>query len=537
MAEYDLILRDGCIYDGSGQAPYPGEIGVNAGRIAAIAPRLEGAGRVELRCEGLAVAPGFINLHSWAATDLLSDGRALSDVLQGVTLEVFGESWSEGPLSPEMKAYIQSLYGLPAIPWTTLSDFLALLEQGVGVSVNVASFVGVDNLRYHTVGQDSRPASADELARMVALLEQEMRAGAMGVGAALIYVPGLYFQTHELRALAQAAFQYGGAYISHIRSEGNRFDEALEEFLQICAGGRGLLYHFKVQGEKNWGKLPGGLARLAEAPRAGTEIGACVYPYTAGMTGLSSVLPPWARAGGQAAMLQTIANPDNRARLLAEMAADQDEWENLYVLAGGAANVRVVDLKSAPLVAYNGLTLAEIAARLGLAPEAALLELMLREQGDPSGIFFHASEDNLRTILQQPWVCLGSDIGAMATGVNKLTHPRAFGTFARFLGHYVRDEGLLPLAEAVRRLTALPARLLGIDGTRGHLRPGYAADIAVFDPAAVRDNATYAAPLQYAAGVRHVVVNGQVVVENGAHSGAKPGRFVRGPGCPAERPG
>lgn len=530
MAEYDLILRNCLLYDGSGRKPGHEEIGIKNGLLLDIAQKLDGTTQREIDCREMAVAPGFINLHSWAATDLLADGRAMSDILQGVTLEVFGESWSEGPLSPPMKEYIKGLYGIPEIPWTTLSDFLGMLEMNVGVSVNVASYVGVDNLRYHTVGMDNRPATGEELTQMVALLEKEMLGGAMGVGSALIYVPGMYFQTHELRTLAQAAFRNGGAYISHIRSEGNKFEDALEEFLTICKGGRGILYHFKVQGEKNWHKLDPGLQRIAAAQGAGTEVGACVYPYIGGMTSLSNVLPPWARAGGQADILAVLAKPENRERLVAEMALDQDEWENLYVLAGGATGTRVLDLKSEAYLRFNGATLAEIASHMNRRPEEAILELILAEKGAPSAIFFHGNEENLQKILQQPYTCLGSDIGSFSTETNKITHPRAFGTFARFLGHTCRDQGLLPLEEGIRRITSLPAGLLGIGGQRGHLLPGYAADIVVFDPVKIIDHATYEAPLQYAEGVKHVLVNGQLVVEDGMQTGARPGKFVRGPG-------
>jgi N-acyl-D-amino-acid deacylase len=530
MANLDLILRKGLVVDGSGNTPYPGEIGIRGNRIEVIAGKIEGTSAREIDCAGMVVSPGFINLHSWAAQDLLSDGRAISDVLQGVTLEVFGESWSEGPLSPEMKEYIKGIYGIPEIPWTTLSEFLTFLEKYVGVSVNVGSYVGVDNLRYHTVGMASRAASPDELGQMVEMLETEMRAGAMGVGSALIYVPGMYFQTHELRALAQAAFRHNGAYISHIRSEGNRFDEALEEFLTICEGGKGIFYHFKLQGEKNWHKLEAGLHRIEQARSCGTQVGACVYPYIAGMTSLSNVLPPWAREGGKAQILQTIANAGNRARLVTEMALDQDEWENLYMLAGGARGTRIVDLKSEAFARFNGALLSEIAAQLGESPEDTILQVIQAEKGDPSAIFFNGSEENLQKILTQPWVCLGSDIGSFPIENNKITHPRAFGTFARFLGHYCRDLGLLSLAEGIRRITSLPASLLGIDGQRGWLRPGYAADIAIFDVNSIQDRATYEQPLQYATGVQYVLVNGQVVVENGTHTGAKPGMFVHGPG-------
>jgi N-acyl-D-amino-acid deacylase len=530
-ANYDLILRNGLVMDGSGNAPYYGEIGVRGGRIEALAASIAGTAPRELDCAGMVVSPGFINLHSWAAQDLLADGRAMSDILQGVTTEVFGESWSEGPLSPEMKEYIKGVYGIPEIPWTTLSDFLTLLQKHSGVSVNIASYVGVDNLRYHTVGMSSRPASADELGQMGALLETEMRAGAMGVGTALIYLPGMFFKTHELRTLAEVAFRCGGAYISHIRSEGNQFDQALEEFLTICEGGKGIFYHFKIQGEQNWPKLGPGLKRIEQARQAGTRIGACVYPYIAGMTSLSNVLPPWAREGGQARILETVANLDNRARLIAEMALDQDEWENLYMLAGGANGTRILDLKSEALARYNGASLADISVQLGEGPEETILKLIQVENGDPMAIFHHGSEASLQTILKQPWVCLGSDIGSFSTEDRKITHPRAFGTFARFLGHYCRGLDLLPLEEGVRRITSLPASLLGIDNQRGLLHPGYAADITIFDPNTIQDRATYEAPLQYAAGVHHVLVNGQVVVENGAHTGANPGRFVHGPGC------
>lgn len=530
MRDYDLILRNGLIMDGSGNTPFGGEVAVRGAQIETVAARIDGTAAREIDCTGMVIAPGFINLHSWAARDLLSDGRAMSDVLQGVTLEVFGESWSEGPLSPEMKQYIKGLYGIPEIPWTTLADFLTLLEQHVGVSVNVTSYVGVDNLRYHTVGMDSRLSSPEELGQMAALLEAEMRQGAMGVGSALIYVPGLHFQTRELRTLAKAAFGYGGGYISHIRSEGNQFEQALEEFLTICKGGKGILYHFKLQGEKNWPKLDAGLERIEQARRSGTQVGACIYPYTAGMTSLSNVLPPWAREGGQARLMETIANPENHTRLVTEMALDQDEWENLYMLAGGARGTRILDLKSEAFAHFNGATLAQIAASLAESPEDTILKLIRSEEGDPSAIFFHGSEENLQKILKHPWVCLGSDAGSFASETNKITHPRTFGTFARFLGHHCRDLGLLPLEEGVRRITSLPASLLGIDRQRGWLRPGYAADITVFDPLAIQDQATYDAPLQYARGVQHVLVNGQVVVENGTHNGSRPGRFVRGLG-------
>ena len=550
MTAYDVILKNCTVLDGSGQAPFHAHIGIRDGRIAAIASRLgapdsQPQSRLELDCDGLIVAPGLINLHSWAATDLLADGRAMSDIMQGVTLEVFGESWSEGPLSPQMKAYIREVMH-SEVPWNTLSEFPTLLEQGVGVSVNVASYVGIDNLRYYTVGQDSRPATAEELARMVSLLESEMRAGAMGVGSALIYVPGLFFQTHELRELALAAFRHGGAYISHIRSEGNQFDEALQEFLTICEDGRGILYHFKVNGQRNWGKLPAALERITQAQNAGAQIGACVYPYAAGMTSLSAVLPPWARVGGLPAILQVLSDPLQRPRLLAEMAADQDEWENLYLLSGGATGVKVLDLKSPACVAWNGLMLSEIAEKMELGPEEAILELILAEKGEPMGIFFAASEDNLRAILRKPWVCIGSDVGSIAADESsKITHPRAFGSFARFLSRYCHrfpnfesgsesgdpeTTGLMSLSEGIRRVTSLPAALLGIDQTRGYLRPGYAADIIAFDPATLCDHATYQDPLRYATGIQYVLVNGQIVIDKGIHTGAKPGQFVRGPG-------
>lgn len=534
MADYDIILQNGLIMDGSGNAPYPGEIGIRAGRIEVIATRIDGTAARKLDCAGMIVSPGFINLHSWAAQDFLSDGRAMSDILQGVTMEVFGESWSEGPLSPEMKEYIKGIYGVPHIPWTTLSEFLIMLEKHVGISVNIASFVGVDNLRYHTVGMGSRPASVEELRQMAALLESEMREGAMGVGSALIYLPGMFFQTHELRALAETAFRHGGAYISHIRSEANQFEQALTEFLTICKNGKGIFYHFKIQGEKNWPKLETGLERIEQARKSGTQIGACAYPYTAGMTSLSNVLPPWAREGVQAQLLETIANPDNRDRLITEMALDQDEWENLYVLAGGAKGTRILDLKTETLVQFNGASLEEISAKLGMGPEETILELIRIEKGDPMAIFFHGSEANLQTILKQPWVCLGSDVGSFAAETKRITHPRAFGTFARFLGYYCRDLGLLPLEEGIRRITSLPASLLGIEKHRGLLSPGLAADITVFDPTIIQDRATYEAPLQYAVGVQHVLVNGQVVVENGTHTGVKPGRFVRGHGSSSD---
>jgi N-acyl-D-aspartate/D-glutamate deacylase len=477
---------------------------------------------------GCAVAPGFINMLSWATESLLEDGRAQSDIRQGVTLEVMGEGFSMGPLTDLMKEELvaQSLLGHP-IEWTTLGQFLEHLERR-GVSPNVASFVGSATVREHELGYDDRPPTAAELTRMQQLVAAAMREGAVGLAAALVYAPAFYAATDELIALARPA----DLYITHLRSEGNALFEALEEFLTIVgtAGVRGEIYHLKVAGRANWHKLDAVIERIESEQRDGLELTADMYTYTAGATGLDGAMPPWVQAGGFEAWRSRLTDPDVRARVAAEMAAATDEWENMFELAG-PENVRLLAFKNEELRPLTGKTLAEVAAERGTTPAETAMDLVVEDRTRVEAAYFTMSEDNLRRELALPWVSFCSDSPAPSVEGRFLqwsTHPRAYGSFARLLGKYVRDERVVPLEEAVRRLTSLPAHNLRLH-RRGLLEPGYFADVVVFDPDRIQDHATYDAPHRYSTGVVHVAVNGTLVLRDGEHTGALPGRVVRGP--------
>jgi N-acyl-D-amino-acid deacylase len=482
---------------------------------------------------GSAVAPGFINMLSWATESLLEDGRAQSDVRQGVTLEVMGEGFSMGPLTEPMKEELKarSLLG-HEVEWTTLGEYLEHLERR-GVSPNIASFVGSATVREHELGSDDRPPTAAELAKMQQLVAVAMKEGAVGLAAALVYAPAFYAATDELIALARAAGAHGGMYITHLRSEGNAWLEALDEFLTIvrAADVRGEIYHLKAAGRSNWHKLESVIERV-EAERArGVELTADMYTYTAGATGLDGAMPPWVQEGGFDAWRSRLLDPGVRVRVATEMEADTDEWENMFRLAG-AENIRLLAFKNERLRAFTGRTLADVAAERGLTPAQTAIELVVEDGTRVEAAYFTMSEENLRRELALPWVSFCSDSPApSAEGVflQWSTHPRAYGSFARLLGKYVRDEGVISLEEAVRRLTSLPATNLRLV-RRGLLEPGYFADVVVFDPARIRDHATYDEPHRYATGVTHVAVNGTLVLRDGEHTGALPGRIVRGPG-------
>jgi N-acyl-D-amino-acid deacylase len=532
---FDLILRGGTVYDGSGGPPRTADVGIRGDRIAAVGDLHGVAAASEIDATGLSVAPGFVNMLSWATDSLIADGRGMSDLVQGVTLEVMGEGWSMGPLNEAMKKEALEQQGDIRYPidWTTLGEYLEKLEKK-GVSMNVASFVGATTVRIHELGYADREPTPEELARMQELVRAAMREGALGVGSSLIYAPAFYAKTPELVALCSAAGEHGGMYISHMRSEGNRLLEAVDELITIAHEAKvpAEIYHLKAAGHANWGKLPDVIARVEAARAAGLRITADMYNYTAGATGLDAAMPPWVQEGGLQAWRGRLRDPATRERVEREMRTPTDEWENLLIAAGGAENVLFSDFKSDALKPLTGKTLAQVAAMRGKTPEATAIDLVLEDDSRVGTIYFIISEDNVRREVALPWVSFGSDADARSPeGVflKSSTHPRAYGNVARLLGRYVRDEGLVPLPEAIRRLTSMPAEHLKLRD-RGRLNPGYFADVVVFDPATVADHATFESPQQFATGVRDVVVNGTVALRDGKHTGAFPGRVVRGPG-------
>jgi N-acyl-D-amino-acid deacylase len=532
----DLLIRGGTIYDGRGGPPYDGDVAVNGDRIAAVGRSDGWDGRDELDAAGLAVAPGFVNMLSWATESLLADGCAQSDVRQGVTLEVMGEGSSMGPLTDTMKEELtaQSLLAID-VEWTTLGEYLEHLERS-GVAPNVASFVGSATVREHELGADDRPPSADELARMQGLVRHAMREGAVGLSAALVYAPAFYAATDELVALARAAAEAGGMYITHLRSEGNGLLEALDELFSITRDAcvRSEIYHLKASGRANWHKLEAVVERVEQVQREGLAVTADMYTYTAGATGLDGAMPPWVQEGGFEAWRARLQDPDVRSRVEHEMTHDTVEWENMFLLAG-PDNMRLLAFKDERLRPFTGRTLEDVAHERQATPAQTAMDLVVEDGTRVATAYFTMSEDNVRREIALPWVSFCSDSAAPAAeGVflQWSTHPRAYGTFARLLGKYVRDQQVIPLEEAVRKLTSLPARNLRLVD-RGTLAPGSFADIVVFDPDRIQDHATYDEPHRYATGIHHVAVNGTLVLRDGEHTGALPGRVVRGPGWSA----
>ena len=533
-SSYDVIIRGGTIYDGRGGAPFTGDVALRGDRIAAIAPHVSGRARREIDAHGLAVAPGFINMLSWANESLIQDGRSLSDIRQGVTLEVMGEGSSMGPWSEAMKRLEltrQSDIHYP-ISWTTLGQYLEFLERR-GIATNVASFVGAETVRVHELGEGDVDPNPAQLSRMRDLVRQAMNEGAMGVGSSLIYAPGSFAETDELVALVSEAGRCGGMYISHMRSEGDRLLESVDELIEIArrAHAPAEIYHLKMAGRDNWGRYDDVVRRIEAARGAGLRITADMYTYVAGATGLDAAMPLWVQAGGREAWIQRLRDPATRARVAAEMRRPGQGWENLYYGAG-ADGMLFTDFRNPALRQYAGKTLAEVARLRGTSPEDTMMDLVVEDGSRVGTIYFLMSEDNVRREVQLPWVSFGSDAASIASeGVflNGRPHPRTYGNFARLLGRYVRDERLITLQEAVRRLTSQPAGNLGIRD-RGALRAGFYADLAIFDPATIADRATFAAPHRYATGMRHVFVNGGQVLANGEPTGATPGRAVRGPG-------
>jgi N-acyl-D-aspartate/D-glutamate deacylase len=531
--EYDLVLRHGTIYDGSGQPPKAGDVAVNGDRIVKVGDLGPSHGKSEVDVTGLAVAPGFVNMMS-GPEELIADGRSQSDIRQGVTLEIFGEGESGGPLNDEMKKNLVEHQAdiKYAVEWTTLGESLDYLEHR-GISPNVASFLGATTARIHELGYADRAPNPEELDRMRGLVRQAMEEGALGVASALIYAPGFYAKTDELIELSRVASGYGGMYISHMRSEGNQLVEAVDELLTIAreAHIRAEIYHLKAGGQSNWPKMEQVIEKVEAARKEGLEITADMYTYTAGSTGLDAAMPPWVQEGGYDQWAERLKDPAIRKKVLAEMRTPTNDWENLLLAAGGEGTL-LVGFKNEVLKPLAGKTLAEVAKERGKSPEETAIDLVIEDGTRVQVVYFLMSEDNIKRQIALPWVSFSSDAGSMAPeGVflKSSTHPRAYGSFARLLGKYVRDEKVISLEEAVRKLAALPAKNLRLEG-RGLLAPDYFADIVVFDPAKIRDVATYEKPHQYATGMVHVFVNGTQVLKDGEHTGAKPGRALRGPG-------
>jgi N-acyl-D-amino-acid deacylase len=535
QADFDVILRHGTIYDGSGGRPFVADVGLKADRIAALGDLAGQRAAREIDATGLAVAPGFINMLSQSQTSLLQDGRSQSEIRQGVTLEVMGEGGSMGPLNDEMKAEMTAAQGdiKFTVDWTTLGEYLTNLERR-GVSCNVASYIGAGTPRTYELGKTNRPPTPAELARMQALVRQAMEEGAMGVSSGLIYVPGIFAKTDEIIALCRAASPFGGIYISHMRSEGDRLMESLDELITIAreANIPAEVFHLKMAGKANWPKLDEVVKKIEAARAAGLKISADMYNYTAGSTGLDAAMPPWVQEGGYKAWAARLRDPAVRERVRREMNDPLAPWENYFLAPGSPEKILLVGFKSEALKAYTGKTLAEVARLRGTSPEETAMDLVIEDGSRVQVVYFLMSEENVRKQIALPWVAFCSDASSQAPeGVflKASTHPRAYGSFARLLGKYVRDEKVIPLEEAVRRLSRFPAENLKIK-ERGALRPGYFADIVVFDPAKIQDHATFEQPHQYATGMIHVFVNGVQVLRDGEHTGAKPGRFVRGPG-------
>ncbi len=536
MAESaDLLVRNGLVFDGHGNAPVHGDVAVRDGKVIAVGKLTGYTAGKEIDAGGLAVAPGFINVLSWATESLLHDGRAMSDIKQGVTLEIFGEGNSYGPVNDVIREEMIKTQGdiRYDVTWKTLDEYLTTLTKR-GVSPNVASFIGATTVREYVIGFNDRAPTPAELQQMQELVREAMRDGALGVGSSLIYAPAAYAKTDELVALAKAAGEFGGTYVSHMRSEGDRFLEALDELLLIAREGKvhGEIYHLKAAGEKNWPKMQQAIAKIEAARKEGLSVAANMYAYTAGATGLDAAMPPWVQEGGLDAWVERLKQPAIRERVIREMKEPATDWESLLMAAGSAERVLLIGFKNDNLKPLTGKTLAEVARMRGKSAEETAIDLVIEDHTRVSTAYFLMSEENVTLGLSQPWVSLGSDAEAPATeGVflQSNTHPRAYGNFARFLGYYVRDRKVTTLPDAIRRITHLPALNLKLKD-RGCLEKGCYADIVIFDPATIADHSTFAEPHQYSTGVKHVFVNGVQVLRDGEHTGATPGQVVRGPG-------
>ena len=532
---FDVIIRGGTVYDGTGAAGQRLDLGIKGDKVERLGDLSSETATTIIDASGKAVAPGFINMLSWSVDSLMADGKSQGDIRQGVTLEIFGEGSSMGPLNDAMKKRMVEEMGdiKYDITWTTLSEYLQQLEKR-GVSTNVASFVGATTIREHVIGLEDKKATAEQLEQMRALVRQEMEAGALGVGSSLIYAPAFYASTEELIELCKVAAQYKGMYISHIRSEGNRLVQAVDELIRISreAGLPAEIYHLKAAGKANWDKLDEVIAKVEKARAEGLKITADMYNYTAGATGLDAAMPPWVLDGGYEEAYKRFKDPLTRKKIARAITTPSQDWENLYLAAGSPDRVLLVDFKSEALKPLTGKTLAEVAKMRGESIPDTIMNLVLEDRSRVGTVYFMMSEDNVRKEMRLPWVSFGSDAASMAPEppfTKSSAHPRAYGNVARLLGRYVRDEKIMSLEQAVYRLSGLPATNLGLTD-RGFLRPGMFADVVVFDPAQVADRATFEKPHQYAVGVNQVFVNGVQVLKDGEHTGATPGRAVWGAG-------
>ncbi|NBB15215.1 amidohydrolase family protein [Caulobacter sp. SLTY] len=528
---HDLVIRNGVIYDGSGGPPFKGDLAIDGDRIVAVG-KVSGRGREEIDAAGKAVSPGFINMLSWATESLIEDGRGLSDLKQGVTLEVMGEGSSMGPLTPAMTAQELERQGDVKYPitWSTLGGYLEMLEKK-GVGPNVASMIGAETARTYVLGEGDVDPTPQQLAAMRGLVVQAMEEGALGVGSSLIYAPGGYAETDELVALSAEAGRCGGIYVSHMRYESDRLLDGIDELIEISrrSGAPAEIWHLKAAGKTNWDKLDPAIARIEAARASGLRITANMYTYTAGSTGFDAAMPPWVQAGGREAWIARLKDPATRAKVIGEIRDPKAPYENLYRHAGAEGTI-LVGFRTAALKALTGRTLAEVAKERGVSPEDAMIDLVIADGSRVQVVYFLMSEENVKRQTALPWMSFGSDAAALAPeGVflKSSTHPRAYGNFTRVLGKYARDEKALTLPDAIRRMTSFPAHNLGLKD-RGLLKAGYHADVVIFDPATVGDRATYADPKQYSVGVSHVIVNGGVALANGEPTGKLTGRFVRG---------
>jgi len=532
--QYDIVITNGIVYDGSGDFPQDADIGIRGDRIVKIGTihNTSGAKKV-INAGGKAVTPGFINMLSWGAGSLLNDGRSMSGIKQGVTLELFGEGSSVGPLSEAMQ---RNRWGEnpDEYLWKTLGEGLLYLENN-GISTNVGSFVGATTLRIHQIGYNDREPAAEEMEKMKQLTDEAMREGAMGLGTSLIYAPAFYAKTDELIELAGVVGDYNGMYISHMRSEGNRLIESIDELIEIGqeAGVHAEIHHLKAAGRQNWDKLDEVIERVEAARNSGKPVTANMYTYDAAATSLAAIFPPWTQDGGHSAWIERLKDPETREQIIEEIKTPTDEWENFYQMAGGGDGIILVGLRSDELQKYVGMTLSEVAAERGDEDEVrTAVDLTIEDNNRIGAIYYLMSEENVQRQIQLPWMSFGSDGGTFAAEgdvLNRQMHPRAWGNFARLLGKYVREEKLISLEEAIYRLTGLPASNLKLND-RGFLKEDYYADIVIFDPETIEDHATFENPHQYATGVEHVFVNGIQVLNDGEHTGKFPGRFVKGPG-------
>lgn len=534
-ADFEVIIRNGTVYDGTGAEPEKVDVAIRGDRVAGVGDFKTAKARTVIDAAGLAVAPGFINMLSWSTESLIQDGRSQGEIRQGVTTEIMGEGESMGPVNDRVREHMLRTQSdiKYDIKWNTLTEYLQYLQKR-GISCNVASFLGATTVREYVIGFEDKEPTPEQLDQMRDLVRREMEAGALGIGTSLIYPPAFYAKTDELIELCKVAAKYQGKYISHMRSEGSRLLEALDELIRISREAKipAEVYHIKASGRQNWAKEDELLARIEQAQKEGLKVTADMYTYTAAGTGLDACLPPWTEDGGYPALFKRLRDPATREKIKAEVQKPTDSWENLYLDAGGPEHILLAAFKSEKLKPLTGKTLAEVAKMRGKDPIDTAMDLIAEDESRIGTIYSLMSEPNKKRELAKPWISFGSDEASQAPeGVflKSNPHPRAYGNFARVLGKYVRDEKVLSMADAIHRLSGLPATNLGLDH-RGFLKEGMFADVVVFDPAIITDHATFEKPHQYATGVKHVFVNGVQVIKDGEHTGAKPGRALWGPG-------